>query len=81
MQLDQIYDNRNQDTNRYIRMNHQTPDFSGEKRYGSIGFPDKKYRLLFLSRFWNIYLFTYKLNPAILHLMNANGNSICFAIS
>lgn len=49
-----IYTNRNQDTNRYIKIVYQTADFSGEKKYDNIGFPDMKYRLLFLSRFWNI---------------------------
>jgi C-terminal processing protease CtpA/Prc len=61
-QLQQIYDNRNQDSNRYIKMNYMTPDFNGEKRYDSMTFPELKYRLLFLSRFWNIinYFAPYK---------------------
>lgn len=61
-QLQYIYDNKNQDTNRYIKIAYQTADFSGEKKYDSIGFPNVKYRLLFLSRFWNIinYFAPYK---------------------
>ncbi|HTF31591.1 MAG TPA: S41 family peptidase [Flavitalea sp.] len=61
-QLQYIYRNSNQGTNRYIKIRYQTADFSGEKRYDSIGFPDVRYRLLFLSRFWNIinYFAPYK---------------------
>ena len=61
-QLQQIYDNRNQDSDRYIKMNYVTPDFSAEKRYDRMTFPELKYRLLFLSRFWNIinYFAPYK---------------------
>jgi C-terminal processing protease CtpA/Prc len=57
-----INDNKNQDTNKYIKRIYKTVDFSGEKRYDSIGFPDMRYRLLFLSRFWNIinYFAPYK---------------------
>src|SRR6185312_15329444 len=62
MQLQYVYNNRNQDSNRYIKSVYSTCDFSGEKKYDSIGFPDVKYRLLFLSRFWNIinYFAPYK---------------------
>lgn len=61
-QLQFIYDNSSQDTNRYIKMAYNTTDFSGEKTYDSLHFPDTKYRLLFLSRFWNIinYFAPYK---------------------
>ncbi|MEP6582928.1 MAG: S41 family peptidase [Ginsengibacter sp.] len=61
-QLQFIYANQNQDSNRYIKMLYNTTDFSGEKTYYSLGFPDKKYRFLFLSRFWNIinYFAPYK---------------------
>ena len=53
-QLKYIYENKNQDTNRYIKRSYNTTDFSGEKTYDSLGLPDVRYRLLFLSRFWNI---------------------------
>ena len=53
-QLEYIHDNRNQDSNRYIRMDYETTNFSGEKKYDGLGFPDARYRLLFLARFWNI---------------------------
>ena len=53
-ELRYIYENKNQDTNRYIKMDYLTTDFSGEKKYESMSFPNLKYRLLFLSRFWNI---------------------------
>lgn len=61
-QLQYVYNNTNQDTNRYIKMNYQTADFSGEKKYDSMSFPNMEYRLLFLSRFWNIinYFAPYK---------------------
>lgn len=57
-----INNNRSQDTNKYIKRVYSTTDFSGEKKYDSIGFPDVRYRLLFLSRFWNIinYFAPYK---------------------
>jgi hypothetical protein len=61
-QLQYIYNNRNQDTNRYIKINYQTADFSGEKKYDTMSFPNMEYRLLFFSRFWNIinYFAPYK---------------------
>lgn len=61
-QLKFIYDNKNQDTNKYVKMMYSTTDFSGEKTYETLGFPNTKYRLLFLSRFWNIinYFAPYK---------------------
>ena len=61
-QLQYVYNNRNQDSNRYIRIVYSTADFTGEKKYDSMRFPDVKYRLLFLSRAWNIinYFAPYK---------------------
>lgn len=53
-QLQFIYENESPDSNKYIKMDYYTTDFSGEKTYDSLGFPDTEYRLLFLSRFWNI---------------------------
>ena len=62
MQLKYIYYNKNQDASRYIKILNNTADFSGEKTYDNLGFPDKRYRLLFLSRFWNMinYFAPYK---------------------
>lgn len=50
------------DTNKYIKIVHYTSDFSGENKFEHIAFPDINYRLLFLSRFWNIinYFAPYK---------------------
>jgi len=61
-QLQFIYENKAMDTNKYIKIIYGTADFSGEKKYADIGFPDMSYRLLFLSRFWNIinYFAPYK---------------------
>lgn len=60
--LQYIYDNKNPDSNRYIKMVDITTDFSGEKTYNGLSFPNAEYRLLFLSRFWNIinYFAPYK---------------------
>ncbi len=60
--LKHTYDNKNQDTNRYIKMVYYTTDFSGEDQYLRMAFADTKYRLLFLSRYWNIinYFAPYK---------------------
>lgn len=57
-----IYDNNNQDTNKYIKIEHNTANFSGENKFEGMQFPDTKHRLLFLSRFWNIinYFAPYK---------------------
>jgi carboxyl-terminal processing protease len=61
-QLRYIYSHKNQGTNKYIKVVHETADFSGEKKYDGIGFPNRQYRLLFLARFWNIinYFAPYK---------------------
>ncbi len=48
-----IYRNRNQGYNRFIKYNNQS-DFSGEKNYQEISFPNAEYRQLFLARFWNV---------------------------
>jgi hypothetical protein len=57
-----IYENPNRGENRYIKIVHQTADFSAEKQYENIGFPNTAFRLLFLARFWNIinYFAPYK---------------------
>lgn len=61
-QLRYIYDSGPPDSNRYIKIVYETADFGGEKTYEGIGFPGMEYRLLFLSRFWNIinYFAPYK---------------------
>jgi carboxyl-terminal processing protease len=48
-----IYNNRNQGNNRFIKYNNQS-DFSGENQYENMSSPTVEYRLLFLSRFWNV---------------------------
>lgn len=60
--LDYIYNHKNLDSNKYIKIVYNTADFSGENKYEDMGFPDIRYRLLFLSRFWNIinYFAPYK---------------------
>ena len=52
--LKNIYHNKHQGLNKYIKIVHNTADYSGENKYANIGFPTEEYRLLFLSRFWNI---------------------------
>lgn len=49
-----IWDNSHQRENKYIKLAHLTADYSGEKNYEEMGFPDEDHRLLFFSRFWNI---------------------------
>lgn len=51
--LSNIYRWRYQGDNKYIKLDYSTPDYSGERKYQNIIFPDHDYRLLFLSRFWN----------------------------
>lgn len=60
--LMEIYDHRHQGSNKYIKLQNMTADFSGEKLYDEIGFPDVAYRLLFLARFYNVinYFAPYK---------------------
>jgi carboxyl-terminal processing protease len=47
-----IYEHRNRGNNRFIFYNNYS-DYSGEKKCENMGLPNVKYRLLFLSRFWN----------------------------
>lgn len=60
--LQYIHDNKNQDANKYIKIQHNTANFDGENKFENMQFPSKQYRLLFLSRFWNIinYFAPYK---------------------
>ena len=57
-----IYKNKYQGENTYLKIVYNTADFSGENKYEGCVFPDLEYRLLFLSRFWNIinYFAPYK---------------------
>lgn len=67
-----IYQHRNQEENKYIKSIHSTVDFSGEKQYEAMTFPNLRYRLLFLSRFWNVinYFAPYK------YLVEENWNNV-----
>jgi carboxyl-terminal processing protease len=51
--LKEIYVRRYRGANRYIKLKDLTADYSGEKKYEKMAFPQQDYRLLFLSRFWN----------------------------
>ncbi|MFH0895945.1 MAG: S41 family peptidase [Bacteroidota bacterium] len=61
--LSYIRDNRNQKSNFYVyRFEWAAPDFSREKSYNEMDFPNEEYRLVALFRYWNIinYYFPYK---------------------
>jgi hypothetical protein len=66
-QLQYVYDNKNQDSNRYIKSVYNTADFTGEKKYDSMRFPDVKHRLLFLCI------------PPSNHILAANLRAYSFA--
>ncbi len=59
--LQEIYDNRNQGENYYIELypNVSNPDFTNEKKYATIPYPDGGFRLLSLFRYWNIIEYFY----------------------
>lgn len=54
--LQEIYNNRNQGENYYIALhpNVGNPDFTNEKPYSNMAFPDNGFRLLSLYKYWNI---------------------------
>ena len=54
--LKKIYDNRNQGEHFYIALhpNVGNPDFTNEKPYPGMSFPDSGVRLLSLYRYWNM---------------------------
>ena len=60
--LKEIYIRRYKGANRYIKLKDLTADYSGEKKYEKMSIPEQDYRLLFLSRFWNVinYFAPYK---------------------
>lgn len=70
--LMEIYRNRRQDKNHYIRMapNIGNPEFLNENPYADMPYPDAGFRLLALYKYWNMiqYFFPYK------HLMDKNWN-------
>jgi carboxyl-terminal processing protease len=51
-----------QGENKYVKKYYETSDYSGEAVYKDMILPDVRYRLLFLSRFWNVinYFAPYK---------------------
>lgn len=54
--LKEIYNNRNQGENYYIKL-HQfvnNPDFTNEKPYSNMPYPDAGFRLLALYKYWNM---------------------------
>lgn len=59
-----IYNNRNQGSNYYISLypNISNPNFTTEKPYVEMSYPDAGFRLLSLYRYWNMiqYFFPYK---------------------
>ena len=53
--IQEIYSNRHQGEHYYIRMfpNVNNPDFTNEKPYANMPYPDAGFRLLSLYRYWN----------------------------
>lgn len=72
--INHIYNNRNQGDNFYVSLKEgvQNPDFSNEKAYSNMPFPDKGFRLLSLYRYWNIinYFFPNK------HITDKDWNTV-----
>jgi C-terminal processing protease CtpA/Prc len=56
IQLTEIYNNRNQGSNYYIALHPgvANPNFTNEKPYAQMSYPDAGYRLLSLYRYWNM---------------------------
>lgn len=54
--LHEIYNNRNQEENYYIKLNQYVgnPEFTSENAYSNMPYPDSGFRLLALYRYWNI---------------------------
>ena len=54
--LNDIYNNRNQNENYYIKLhpNVNNPDFTNEKAYSNMPYPDAGFRLLALYKYWNM---------------------------
>lgn len=72
--LNEIYINRNQGENYYIKLhpNIGNPNFTNEKPYSDMPYPDSGFRLLSLYRYWNMiqYFFPYK------HLTDKNWDTV-----
>ena len=72
-QLLNVYNNRSQNKNYYIRMFQAigNPDFRNENEYSKMSYPDSGFRLLSLYRYWNMinYFFPDK------HLMDKDWNT------
>ncbi|MCA5006746.1 S41 family peptidase [Sphingobacterium bovistauri] len=72
--LQEIYNNRNRGDNYYIKLfpNVGNPDFTNEKPYSEMSYPDEGFRLLSVYRFWNMieYFFPNK------HLTDKKWDSI-----
>ncbi|MEM6517487.1 MAG: S41 family peptidase [Bacteroidota bacterium] len=69
-----IYNNRNQGDNYYIALKPGVgnPDFTNERQYETMAYPDAGFRLLALYRYWNMiaYFFPNK------HLIDKDWNSV-----
>jgi C-terminal processing protease CtpA/Prc len=61
LMLKEIYNNRNQGENYYIRLvlGTKNPDFTNEKPYSDMPYPDAGFRLLALYRYWNMIRYFY----------------------
>lgn len=59
--LQEIYSNRNQSENYYIRLEPQVenPNFTNENPYANMPYPDAGFRLLSLYRYWNMIEYFY----------------------
>lgn len=72
--LREIYNNRNQEENYYIKLNPSVgnPDFTNENPYSNMPYPDSGFRLLSLYKYWNMieYFFPNK------HLTNKKWNTV-----
>ncbi len=72
--LREIYNNRNQEENYYIRLhpNVGNPDFTNENPYSNMPYPDSGFRLLALYKYWNMieYFFPNK------HLTNKKWSTV-----
>lgn len=72
--LKEVYDNRNQGENYYIALhsNVKNPDFTNEKPYSNMLYPDSGFRLLSLYRYWNMIEYFYPNK----HLTDKNWNTV-----
>ena len=72
--LQEIYKNRNQGQNYYIKLHQNVgnPDFTNENPYSTMPYPDSGFRLLSLYKYWNMieYFFPNK------HLTNKKWSTV-----